>query len=61
MIKQLTDLFLSQSCEGLTYSPSITDCQAAIRNIHVDQAYVNQAQFSVGDCYLIYATNDSGD
>ncbi|KAL2782679.1 hypothetical protein BJX66DRAFT_320134 [Aspergillus keveii] len=51
----------TNNCEGSTYSPSITDCQAAIRNIHVDQAYVDQAQFSVGDCYLIYATNDSGD
>ncbi|KAL2819168.1 hypothetical protein BJX63DRAFT_428824 [Aspergillus granulosus] len=42
-------------------NPSASDCKKALNNINVNRTYKDQSQFSVGDCYMIYATNGSGD
>ncbi|KAL4995081.1 hypothetical protein BDV10DRAFT_137959 [Aspergillus recurvatus] len=51
----------SNNCKGSSKSPSITDCQAALRNIDTSATYADQAEFSVGNCYVVYATNGSGE
>ncbi|RDW93603.1 uncharacterized protein DSM5745_00925 [Aspergillus mulundensis] len=54
-------LAYTNNCKGSSNSPSITDCQAALRNIDTSATYNDQSQFSVGNCYMIYATNDAGE
>ncbi|KAL4875870.1 hypothetical protein BJY04DRAFT_223615 [Aspergillus karnatakaensis] len=49
------------NCKGSSRNPSLSDCQVALRNIDVNRTYRDQAQFSFGNCYMIYATNGSGD
>ncbi|KAL1301834.1 hypothetical protein AAFC00_006019 [Neodothiora populina] len=50
----------SNNCEGSSNSPDINDCYAALDNIDVGANYEDQAEFSTGSCYLVYATNGSG-
>ncbi|KAE8314550.1 ubiquitin 3 binding protein But2 C-terminal domain-containing protein [Aspergillus transmontanensis] len=49
------------SCKGSSNSPSITDCQEAIRRIDEGSSYGDGAEFSVGNCYMVYATNGDGE
>ncbi|KAF9818975.1 hypothetical protein IEO21_02389 [Rhodonia placenta] len=52
----------SNNCKGSGLcSDSIrNDCQQAIDNVNAGATYSDQAQFSVGNCYMIYATNGAG-
>ncbi|KAK4691850.1 hypothetical protein P7C71_g5245, partial [Lecanoromycetidae sp. Uapishka_2] len=43
--------------KGFSNSPRLTDCQVALQNINTGQIYSDGAQFSVGSCYMVYATN----
>ncbi|KAI1145051.1 hypothetical protein F4825DRAFT_457905 [Nemania diffusa] len=36
------------------------DCVTGISHINPNTQYSDQAQFSSGDCYIIYATNNAG-
>ncbi|KAL6233418.1 hypothetical protein BDW75DRAFT_242047 [Aspergillus navahoensis] len=57
----MSALACSNNCKGSSDSPSITDCQAALRNIDTSATYADQAEFTVGNCYVVYATNGSGE
>ena len=48
------------SCAGSSLTPSLSDCEKALANINTGSTYTDQAQFSVGTCYMIYATNGAG-
>ncbi|KAF2966576.1 hypothetical protein GQX73_g7030 [Xylaria multiplex] len=50
----------SNNCAGSAFSPSLSDCQAALGNINTGTSYSDQSQFSSGNCYVIYATNGAG-
>ncbi|KJK61508.1 Heterokaryon incompatibility protein HET [Aspergillus parasiticus SU-1] len=54
-------LAYSNNCKGSSLSPTLSDYEAALGNIHVRESCANQSQFSVGNCYVIYATNGSGE
>ncbi|KAH9891310.1 hypothetical protein C8Q73DRAFT_747268 [Cubamyces lactineus] len=46
---------------GLCTSRNIRgDCAQAIASVNAGATYTDQAQFSVGSCYMIYATNGAG-
>ncbi|TFK54725.1 hypothetical protein OE88DRAFT_1642070 [Heliocybe sulcata] len=46
---------------GLCVSHDISgDCQTGLALINRDTTYTDQAQFSSGHCYIIYATNGAG-
>ncbi|KAI0644492.1 hypothetical protein C8Q79DRAFT_1011533 [Trametes meyenii] len=53
----------SNNCKGSGFcSNSIrTECETAIATVHPGSTYTDQAQFSVGHCYMIYATNGAGE
>ncbi|KAI9059200.1 hypothetical protein FKP32DRAFT_1580372 [Trametes sanguinea] len=53
----------SNNCKGsLECSLSIgRDCARAIASVDQSATYNDQAQFSIGNCYMIYATNGAGD
>ncbi|KAH9894827.1 hypothetical protein C8Q73DRAFT_645877 [Cubamyces lactineus] len=54
----------SNNCKGSGLCGSIdirADCGKAIATVNAGASYTDQAQFSVGDCYMIYATNGAGD
>ncbi|KAA1470657.1 hypothetical protein DENSPDRAFT_879875 [Dentipellis sp. KUC8613] len=48
------------SGSGLCSSSIVGDCRNAIRGVNPGATYSDQAQFSVGHCYMIYATNNAG-
>ncbi|KAM0804888.1 hypothetical protein BDR22DRAFT_799664, partial [Usnea florida] len=48
------------SCAGSSFSPNLGDCERALAKINTGSFYSDQAQFSVGTCYMIYATNGAG-
>ncbi|KAI0328407.1 hypothetical protein GY45DRAFT_1010505 [Cubamyces sp. BRFM 1775] len=53
----------SNNCKGSGFcgtKPIRADCGKAIATVNPDASYTDQAQFSVGDCYMIYATNGAG-
>ncbi|TFY62174.1 hypothetical protein EVG20_g6803 [Dentipellis fragilis] len=45
---------------GLCSSSIDGDCEDAIATVNPSATYSDQAQFSVGNCYMIYATNGAG-
>ncbi|KAI0926162.1 hypothetical protein AcV5_008693 [Taiwanofungus camphoratus] len=45
---------------GLCSSGLLDDCKDAIGTVNAGATYSDQAQFSVGHCYMIYATNGAG-
>ncbi|GAB1203791.1 hypothetical protein APSETT445_002431 [Aspergillus pseudonomiae] len=51
----------ANNCKGSSNSPSITDCQEAIRRIDEGKDYGDGSEFSVGNCYMVYATNGTGE
>ncbi|TFY51700.1 hypothetical protein EVG20_g10875 [Dentipellis fragilis] len=52
----------SNNCSGsgLCSSSIDGDCEDAIATVNPGATYSDQAQFSVGNCYMIYATNGAG-
>ncbi|OOO07148.1 hypothetical protein OAory_01093510 [Aspergillus oryzae] len=56
-----TTLAYSNNCKGSSLSPTLSDCEAALGNIHVGESCADQSEFSVGNWYMIYATNGSGE
>ncbi|KAA1470662.1 hypothetical protein DENSPDRAFT_879879 [Dentipellis sp. KUC8613] len=52
----------SNNCKGsgLCSSDIDDDCRSAINSVVAGDTYSDQAQFSVGHCYMIYATNGAG-
>ncbi|KAH8434301.1 uncharacterized protein LDX57_011947 [Aspergillus melleus] len=50
----------SNNCQGSSVDVKLSDCKAALARIDKGKTYVDQAQFSVRNCYMIYATNGSG-
>ncbi|KAF9818972.1 hypothetical protein IEO21_02386 [Rhodonia placenta] len=45
---------------GLCGNSIRSDCEKAIDSVDASATYTDQAQFSVGHCYMIYATNGAG-
>ncbi|KAI1343062.1 hypothetical protein F5Y15DRAFT_412729 [Xylariaceae sp. FL0016] len=55
-------LYLGEAhCKGSALSPKVGDCWSAIDGIDVSGTFVDQTEFSVGSCYVKYATNGNGD
>ncbi|CDO70454.1 hypothetical protein BN946_scf184496.g3 [Trametes cinnabarina] len=52
----------SNNCKGsgLCSNTIRSDCEKAIATVNPSSSYSDQAQFSVGHCYMIYATNGAG-
>lgn len=48
------------SCQGSSKSPTTDNCLEGLKTINPSAIYSDQSQFSTGNCYIIYATNDSG-
>ncbi|TFY62380.1 hypothetical protein EVG20_g6728 [Dentipellis fragilis] len=50
------------NCDGSGFCSSaiIGNCRNAIGNVNAGATYSDQARFSVGHCYMIYATNNAG-
>lgn len=51
----------SPSCKGSTFSPNIDACYAGLANIDVNADYDDGYEWSSCDCYMVYATNGSGE
>ncbi|KAK1146857.1 hypothetical protein N8T08_002175 [Aspergillus melleus] len=54
-------LAYNNNCKGSSRNLNTKDCDKALNSINKDLTYKDQSQFSVGNCYVIYATNGSGD
>ncbi|KAI1121502.1 hypothetical protein F5Y10DRAFT_288409 [Nemania abortiva] len=50
----------SNNCDGSLFSPTRSDCDTGVSHIDPGATYNDQAQFSSGNCYIIYATNGAG-
>ncbi|KAL2852857.1 hypothetical protein BJY01DRAFT_244438 [Aspergillus pseudoustus] len=46
--------------QGSSMNLNVGDCRAALDRIDRQRTYNDQAEFSVSNCYMIYATNGSG-
>ncbi|CDM29947.1 hypothetical protein DTO013E5_8341 [Penicillium roqueforti] len=51
----------NDNCDGSLIPANKDDCLKAISNVDTSATYNDGSQFSEGECYLVYATNGSGD
>lgn len=59
LVSRLTSPVRS-SCDGSSLNPNLSECTAGLNGIDKGATYDDGAEFSVGSCYIKYATNKSG-